>query len=100
MPAGLRRAFQLLRFVRKVHRLQSYEPPPATDKILRLHAQTAEFENGRVFLPRSAPWLADHVNELTGFPGSKYDDQVDSTTQALDYLKLHWGALIWERLGS
>jgi phage terminase large subunit-like protein len=41
-----------------------------------------------VFLPRTAPWLADYVTELTGFPGTKYDDQVDSTTQALSHLNV------------
>jgi predicted phage terminase large subunit-like protein len=80
--------------------IKPYEPPPATDKILRLHAQTAEFENGRVLLPRSAPWLADYVQELTSFPGSKYDDQVDSTSQALDYLKTNRSTLIWAKLGE
>jgi len=25
--------------------------------------------------------------ELVGFPGTKHDDQVDSTTQALDHLR-------------
>ena len=55
---------------------------------MRLHAQTALFENGRVLLPSRAPWLADYVTELTSFPGSRYDDQVDSTTQALDHLRL------------
>lgn len=54
---------------------------------MRLHVQTAAFENGRVMLPKEAPWLADYVNELTGFPGSRYADQVDSMTQALDYLQ-------------
>jgi predicted phage terminase large subunit-like protein len=49
--------------------IKPYSPPPSTDKVLRLHAQTAEFENGRVILPRSAPWRADFVNELTSFPG-------------------------------
>jgi len=34
-----------------------YEPPSGTDKIMRLHAQTAWFESGFVFLPRSAPGL-------------------------------------------
>ena len=75
-----------------------YEPPSGTDKIMRLHAQTAWFENGFVFLPRSAPWLADYVTELTGFPGTKYDDQVDSTTQALDHLKGRSSLEIWARL--
>jgi hypothetical protein len=46
---------------------------------MRLHAQTAPFENGAVFLPGDAPWLADYVNELTGFPGSRYADQVDTS---------------------
>lgn len=32
-----------------------YEPPSGTDKIMRLHAQTAWFENGLVFLPRAVP---------------------------------------------
>jgi predicted phage terminase large subunit-like protein len=74
-------------------------PPAGTDKIVRLYAQTALFENGRVLLPREAPWLADYVKELTGFPGSKYDDQVDSTTQALQYLKDHSSTMaVWRRL--
>lgn len=67
--------------------VKPYDPLPGSDKILRLYAQTAEFESGRVLLPYSAPWLEEYVRELTSFPGSKYDDQVDSTTQALDHLK-------------
>src|SRR5256885_1638815 len=58
------------------------------DKIMRLHAQTALFENGRVLMPSRAPWLADYVTELTSFPGTRHDDQVDSTTQVLDHLRL------------
>jgi predicted phage terminase large subunit-like protein len=54
---------------------------------MRLHTQTHWFENGDVLLPQSAYWLSDYIIELTGFPGSKYDDQVDSTTQALDYMR-------------
>jgi len=75
-----------------------YEPPAGNDKIMRLHAQTAMFENGFVFLPSTAPWLADYVAELTSFPGSKYDDQVDSTTQALAYLRSSQDLEIWIRL--
>jgi predicted phage terminase large subunit-like protein len=62
-----------------------YQPPSGTDKIMRLHAQTAWFESGFVFLPCNASWLADYVTELTGFPGTRFDDQVDSTTQALSH---------------
>jgi predicted phage terminase large subunit-like protein len=70
-----------------LHVITAYQPPAGTDKIMRLHAQTALFENGRVLLPTRAPWLSDYVNELISFPGTRYDDQVDSTTQALDHLR-------------
>jgi len=66
------------------YQMKPYPPPSGTDKIMRLHAQTAQFESGRVHLPSSASWLQDYVWELTTFPGTKFDDQVDSTTQALD----------------
>lgn len=55
------------------------------DKVMRLHAQTGKMENGFVHLPREAPWLADYLHELLAFPSGRYDDQVDSTTQALDW---------------
>ena len=71
---------------REIPVLKPYDPPPSTDKTIRLHAQTAYFENGKVFVPTEAPWLRDYIAELTGFPGTKYDDQVDSTTQFLDCL--------------
>ena len=81
--------------------LKSYEPPPGMDKVMRLHAQATGFENGLVYLPRHAPWLTDYVNELTTFPGAKYDDQVDLTTQALHYMRtINTGLAVWERLGA
>jgi len=76
------------------------QPPPKCDKVVRLHAQTAEFESGHVLLPRSAPWLSEYVRELTSFPGSKHDDQVDSTTQALEHMKTSRDLAVWARLGG
>lgn len=84
---------------REVYGVKAYEPPKGMDKIMRLYAVTPLFENGFVHLPISAPWLTDFVRELTSFPGSKYDDQVDSTTQALDYLRGPAFSLeVWARL--
>jgi predicted phage terminase large subunit-like protein len=77
----------------------SYEPPTGTDKVMRLHAQTAMIENGLVFFPRSASWLPDYVHELTSFPGTKHDDQIDSTTQFLDYIRSTHHLEVWMRLG-
>jgi len=67
-------------------RIRPYSPPSGTDKLMRLYLQSIHFENGRVFLPDRSSWLQPYVAELTGFPNSKYDDQVDSTTQFLDFI--------------
>ena len=56
---------------------------PEGAKLMRMHGQTVLFENGAVLLPTEAAWLADYVRELLGFPNTKHDDQVDSTSQAL-----------------
>src|SRR6516165_8406778 len=60
---------------------------PQADKVMRLHAQTAMIENGFVHLPDAAPWLAAYLHELTTFPHGRHDDQVDSTSQLLDWFK-------------
>src|SRR5215468_5282896 len=60
---------------------------PTTDKIMRMHAQTAMIENGFVRIPEDAPWLAEYLHELAVFPKGKHDDQVDSTAQFLDWSK-------------
>jgi predicted phage terminase large subunit-like protein len=60
---------------------------PRSDKVMRMHAQTAMIENGFVHVPESAPWLAQYLHEMTIFPRGKYDDQVDSTAQLLDWFK-------------
>jgi predicted phage terminase large subunit-like protein len=73
---------------REGHPVKAYSPAYGMDKIMRLHPQTIHFENGHVFLPRTASWLNDYVAEMTGFPGTKYDDQVDSTTQFLEYIRM------------
>jgi phage terminase large subunit-like protein len=52
-----------------------------------MHAQTAMIENGFVHLPKEAGWRAEYLHELTALNGGKYDDQVDSTAQLLDWLK-------------
>jgi predicted phage terminase large subunit-like protein len=59
---------------------------PDRDKLARLLAQAARYEAGQVHVPENAPWLATYLNELLGFPNAHHDDQVDSTSQALDWL--------------
>ena len=67
------------------HGVTRYQP--TIDKTMRLHAQTAMIENGFVYIPETAPWLAEYLHEMTVFPKGKHDDQVDSTAQFLDWFK-------------
>lgn len=57
-----------------------------TDKVTRAYAATPLVESGRVFLPKGVPWLPAYLASLSSFPNGSHDDDVDSTTQALNYL--------------
>jgi predicted phage terminase large subunit-like protein len=59
------------------------------DKADRLVGETPALEAGEIAIPADAPWLADYLNELLAFPNGKYDDQVDSTTQFLNWRRRH-----------
>jgi predicted phage terminase large subunit-like protein len=73
-----------------VHGVSRYEP--TMDKIMRLHNISSTIENGFVHLPEKAEWLPEYLHELTTFPKGKHDDQADSTSQALDWIRQgYWG---------
>jgi predicted phage terminase large subunit-like protein len=59
---------------------------PKGNKTDRLAAQSAKIEAGHVYLPAEAPWLADFVNEVLGFPYAGHDDQIDSLSQFLSWV--------------
>jgi predicted phage terminase large subunit-like protein len=59
---------------------------PEKDKEIRMASQTAPIENGLVHLPAEAHWRAEYLHELVVFPNGRYDDQVDSTSQALNWI--------------
>jgi predicted phage terminase large subunit-like protein len=61
---------------------------PEGDKQTRVAKVSAQFEAGSVFFPKNAPWLNGLKAELLGFPNVKHDDQVDSVSQALSWIKL------------
>jgi predicted phage terminase large subunit-like protein len=68
-----------------LHAVTRYQPQ--SDKIMRMHAQTAMIENGFGHPPKEAGRLAECLHELTAFPRGRHDDQVDSTAQMLDWFK-------------
>ena len=51
--------------------------PSVADKPTRAQAIRGRFAQGKVYLPKAAPWAADLVGEMMAFPAGKYDDQVD-----------------------
>ncbi len=54
-------------------------------KEFRFDKVTPMFEAGQVYLPNRSLWLADYEKELIGFPHAKNDDQVDATSQYLEW---------------
>lgn len=72
------------------------------DKIVRAHAVAPLIESGNVYLPYTADWQFDFLEECGAFPAGKYADQVDALSQALQYLKEGaggWGALEGDEFG-
>lgn len=61
------------------------------DKVTRAHAVVPLWEAGKVRHPEGADWVDDWLEQLYGFPKMAHDDDVDSTTQALNYLNLGGG---------
>jgi hypothetical protein len=60
---------------------------PAVEISLLASSLTALFSSGRVFFPKTAPWLVDYLHEMELFPSSAHDDMVDATTMGLAYLR-------------
>jgi predicted phage terminase large subunit-like protein len=65
------------------------------DKVTRMSAQSAKIEAGHVFLPRRAEWLDDFRAELLQFPYGRYDDQVDSMSQFLNWIDRRHRNRMW-----
>jgi phage terminase large subunit-like protein len=60
---------------------------PQMHKVMRLHSVTTTIENGIVHLPEKAEWLGEYLHEMTSFPKGRFDDQCDSTSQALNWIE-------------
>jgi len=59
--------------------------PVDSSKEFRFDRVTPVIESGVVYLPQSAPWLPEYEAELLAFPNGTDDDQVDSTSQYLEW---------------
>lgn len=48
------------------------------DKEARARSIQGRMQQGKVYLPKNAPWVTDFMRELLLFPGGAHDDQVDA----------------------
>lgn len=78
----------LIQDLRSATKLPVKAVEPVGDKVTRAVTSTLLMEAGRMWLPDRAAWLLDYETELTSFPTKGvHDDQVDSTSQFLDWLR-------------
>lgn len=56
----------------------------------RFIGSLGEVEAGNILLPVEAPWLNGFRSELKAFPSGRYDDQVDSFSQFIQFQLRNW----------
>lgn len=64
---------------------------PDGGKVARVNAISPSIESGNVYLPRSAPWLEDFINQCSKFPNDVHDDMVDGMSQVINRF-VYYGA--------
>ena len=77
----------LLQDLRRETALPVISVTPKADKLTRASAVSALIEAGKVSLPNHAVWLTDYEMELMQFPNAAHDDQTDSTSQFLEWVR-------------
>ena len=77
----------LIQDLKKITKIPIIAIKVSKDKITRLASVSPYFESGNIFLPTEANWLVAYENELFSFPFCEHDDQVDSTSQFLEWYK-------------
>jgi predicted phage terminase large subunit-like protein len=60
---------------------------PESDKIVRANRAAPTVQAGNIYLPLDKPWTAALVDKLCAFPGVKFDDDVDSFTQYINWVR-------------
>jgi predicted phage terminase large subunit-like protein len=59
---------------------------PVGDKVSRAHSIVPLFTDNAIYAPNTA-WAQSVINECASFPKGSFDDQVDSTTQFLNWAR-------------
>jgi predicted phage terminase large subunit-like protein len=61
--------------------------PAGSDKESNARAVSPMFEAGMILLPSGAAWADEYIESMIRFPKGAHDDDVDSTSQALNRLR-------------
>lgn len=76
--------------IQDLNRSRGFRPlpiRPERDKLVRLDAVTDLIEGGYVLIPESASWLEEFMAEILAFTNGRYDDQIDSLSQFMAWIK-------------
>ena len=73
--------------IKPMHRKFIREIIPKGSKTARLRRNIDTIQGHRVLLPDNAPWRDDFVAEFVKFPHGDFTDQIDATTQFLDWIR-------------
>ena len=76
----------LIQDLRKDTNLNIVAIEPSSDKVTRASTCSPQIENGKVFLKANADYTQAYLKELCVFPNTSHDDQVDSTSQFLNWI--------------
>jgi predicted phage terminase large subunit-like protein len=77
---------QLVQRLRKDTRVNAVDVTLKGDKEARAFRMSPTLECGRLYLPREAPWLDTFLDEVSAFPKSAHNDQVDALTLGINAL--------------
>lgn len=89
--------FALCQDLRATKSIRLLMVKPVASKEERFNGCLGEVEAGHFLLPSEAPWLQAFKHELRAFPEGKYDDQVDSFSQFVQFQMRNWKWLLEER---
>jgi predicted phage terminase large subunit-like protein len=57
------------------------------DKVSRMYAVQPSFAAKLIYAPTEMTWCRSVIDEVSAFPKGKYDDQADTVSQAINWLR-------------
>lgn len=76
----------LISWLQRKNQKLIHQITPTGSKTTRLRRHIDTILAHRVLVPNNAPWCDEYIAEFVAFPHGEFTDQVDATTQYLDYM--------------